>query len=59
MGLMIETFGLTRKFANLTALEDLSIQARKGEILRFGSDYPGKRRSGPGTVDGLVLTLGD
>jgi len=43
MGLMIETFGLTRKFANLTAVEDLSIQVRKGEILGFlGPNGAGK-----------------
>lgn len=43
MGLMIETFGLTRKFANLTALEDLSIQVSKGEILGFlGPNGAGK-----------------
>lgn len=43
MGLMIETFGLTRKFANLTALEDLSIQVSKGEILEFlGPNGAGK-----------------
>lgn len=43
MGLMIETFDLTRKFANLTAVEDLSIQVRKGEILGFlGPNGAGK-----------------
>ena len=43
MGLMIETFGLTRKFANLIAVEDLSIQVRKGEILGFlGPNGAGK-----------------
>ena len=43
MGLMIETFGLTRKFANLTAVEDLSIQVSKGEILGFlGPNGAGK-----------------
>lgn len=43
MGLMIETFGLTRKFANLTAVKDLSIQVRKGEILGFlGPNGAGK-----------------
>ncbi len=43
MGLMIETFDLTRKFANLTAVEDLSIQVGKGEILGFlGPNGAGK-----------------
>lgn len=43
MGLMIETFGLTRKFANLTAVKDLSIQVSKGEILGFlGPNGAGK-----------------
>ncbi|TET11153.1 ABC transporter ATP-binding protein [Candidatus Aerophobetes bacterium] len=43
MDLIIETFGLTRKFANLTAVEDLSIQVSKGEILGFlGPNGAGK-----------------
>ena len=43
MSSMIETFDLTRKFANLTAVEDLSIQVRKGEILGFlGPNGAGK-----------------
>lgn len=40
---MIETFNLTKKFNNLIAVEDLSIQVKKGEILGFlGPNGAGK-----------------
>ena len=35
MSVMIETFNLTKKFNNLTAVEDLCVQVNKGEILGF------------------------
>lgn len=43
MSVMIETFNLTKKFNNLTAVEDLCIQVNKGEILGFlGPNGAGK-----------------
>jgi len=43
MSVMIESFGLTRKFGNRTAVEDLNIQVNKGEILGFlGPNGAGK-----------------
>ncbi|GAF83759.1 unnamed protein product, partial [marine sediment metagenome] len=43
MSVMIESFNLTKKFNNLTAVEDLSIQVNKGEILGFlGPNGAGK-----------------
>jgi len=43
MGLMIETFNLTRKFDSLTAVEDLGIEVNKGKILGFlGPNGAGK-----------------
>ena len=43
MGVMIESFNLTKKFNNLRAVEDLSIQVNKGEILGFlGPNGAGK-----------------
>ncbi len=46
MSMMIETFNLTKKFDNLTAVEDLCIQVNKGEILGFlGPNGAGKTTS--------------
>ena len=43
MSVMIESFNLTKKFNNLRAVEDLSIQVNKGEILGFlGPNGAGK-----------------
>jgi ABC-type transport system involved in cytochrome c biogenesis ATPase subunit len=43
MSVLIESFNLTKKFNNLTAVEDLSIQINKGEILGFlGPNGAGK-----------------
>lgn len=43
MSTMIETLNLTKKFNNLTAVEDLCIQVNKGEILGFlGPNGAGK-----------------
>jgi len=43
MSVMIESFNLTKKFNNLTAVEDLCIQVNKGEILGFlGPNGAGK-----------------
>lgn len=43
MSVMIESFDLTRKFGNRTAVEDLNIQVNKGEILGFlGPNGAGK-----------------
>jgi len=43
MSVMIESFNLTKKFSNLTAVEDLCIQVNKGEILGFlGPNGAGK-----------------
>jgi len=43
MSVMIETFNLTKKFDDLTAVEDLCIQVNKGEILGFlGPNGAGK-----------------
>jgi len=43
MSVMIEAFNLTKKFDNLTAVEDLCIQVNKGEILGFlGPNGAGK-----------------
>lgn len=46
MSIIIESFDLTRKFGNLTAVEDLNIQVNKGEILGFlGPNGAGKTTS--------------
>ncbi len=43
MSATIETFNLTKKFDNLTAVEDLCIQVNKGEVLGFlGPNGAGK-----------------
>ena len=46
MSVIIESFDLTRKFGNLTAVEDLNIRVNKGEILGFlGPNGAGKTTS--------------
>lgn len=43
MGIMVETFELTKQFDNLVAVEDLNIQVNQGEILGFlGPNGSGK-----------------
>jgi len=43
MNHMIETFNLTKKFNNLTAVQDISIKVEQGEILGFlGPNGAGK-----------------
>ncbi|HBQ28515.1 MAG TPA: multidrug ABC transporter ATP-binding protein [Desulfotomaculum sp.] len=46
MSIIIESFDLTRKFGNLTAVEDLNVRVNKGEILGFlGPNGAGKTTS--------------
>ncbi|HAG09288.1 MAG TPA: multidrug ABC transporter ATP-binding protein [Desulfotomaculum sp.] len=46
MSVIIESFDLTRKFGNLTAVEDLNVRVKKGEILGFlGPNGAGKTTS--------------